>query len=247
MAVMESTAPSGTRLPSARDAVRGRRWDDARRESPERMYAAFLAEGRTADEALRFLVALLAWPIGADAGLLLRLEHGEATVLAEAMEQVPAWSDPALRDAAREAAAEAARRLGHDRFTLSEGDEPLPAWCAWALGAPGPDAAVLLLFVTTSPDAAVVRARADRVVDLLAVAVAGRHPLPGGARLSTRQLSVLRHLAEDLTMRQIASRIGFSESTVRMESLAIYRVLGVHDRHEAVSVGITTGLIAATR
>ena len=160
---------------------------------------------------------------------------------------MPAWTDPALSAVALEAATAAAHRLGRDRFVCADGEEPLPAWCAWALGAPGPDAAVLLLFVTTSPEPAVVRARADRVVDLLAVAVAGRHPLPGGARLSTRQLSVLRHLAEDLTMRQIASRIGFSESTVRMESLAIYRVLGVHDRHEAVSVGVTSGLIAPAR
>ena len=45
-------------------------------------------------------------------------------------------------------------------------------------------------------------------------------------------------------MQQIAGRIGFSESTVRIDSLAIYRALGVHDRHQAVATGVLLGLIA---
>jgi len=61
--------------------------------------------------------------------------------------------------------------------------------------------------------------------------------------LSERQLQTLRLLERNFTMRQIAARIGFSESTVRMQSLAIYRALGVHDRRGAVSMGRTLGLL----
>jgi len=50
-------------------------------------------------------------------------------------------------------------------------------------------------------------------------------------------------MAHDLTMQQIASRIGFSDSTVRMESLAIYRALNVHDRHHAVERARELGLL----
>ena len=63
----------------------------------------------------------------------------------------------------------------------------------------------------------------------------------GVAPLSPHQARILSLLAEDLTMHQIASRIGFSESTVRMESLAIYRALGVHDRRHAVEAAGSLG------
>ena len=39
--------------------------------------------------------------------------------------------------------------------------------------------------------------------------------------LSARQLGICRMMAGDLTLQQIASRIGVSNSTVRMESIAI--------------------------
>ena len=50
-------------------------------------------------------------------------------------------------------------------------------------------------------------------------------------------------MAGDLTLQQIASRIGFSDSTVRMESIAVDRALGVHDRRHSVSAARQWGLI----
>ena len=251
MATMETPEATGAHAPSARAAARGRRWEDARSESPERMFAAFLAEGPTADDALRFLVAMLAWPIGADAAVILRGSPDEPEIVAEFMAQIPAWTDPETYEGARSEAGDALRAIARHRFESSDTTRALPPWCAWSLGSPTGEPTCLMLFITTDLDADVIRPKADRVVDLLAVGLASparqATALGPPVHLSMRQAAILRHLAEDLTMRQIASRIGYSESTVRMESLAIYRALGVHDRRDAVNLAITVGLIPPSR
>ncbi len=48
----------------------------------------------------------------------------------------------------------------------------------------------------------------------------------GTGTLTARQKQVLEYLAQGLTMRQIGARMGYSDSTIRMESLVIYRTLG---------------------
>ena len=63
--------------------------------------------------------------------------------------------------------------------------------------------------------------------------------------LSARQFRVLQMMAEGLTNAQIARRIGFSESTVRQETMAVFRFLQVHNRHEAVRVAGPKGLLTA--
>ena len=62
-------------------------------------------------------------------------------------------------------------------------------------------------------------------------------------QLTARQLQILRLMADDMTNSQIAMRIGYSESTVRQETMAIYKFLGIHERHEAVRAALATGLI----
>lgn len=71
---------------------------------------------------------------------------------------------------------------------------------------------------------------------------ATREPVP--TSLSARQRAVLVYLAQHLTNRQIAVRIGFSESTIRQETMAIYRYLEVAGRREAVEVARERGLFA---
>ena len=125
---------------------------------------------------------------------------------------------------------------------------------AWPLGN-GHDA-TLVLMLSEPRDSETVMSRVGDLIDILAVYIAGilaasdprngmrrnRH-VTSAPNLSDRQLQTLQLIERNLTMRQIASRIGFSESTVRMESLAIYRALGVHDRREAVAVGRKLGLL----
>lgn len=62
-------------------------------------------------------------------------------------------------------------------------------------------------------------------------------------RLSERQLEILVCIARGMTNPQISHRIGFSESTVRQESMAIYRFLGVGGRRDAVRVARQRGLL----
>ena len=61
--------------------------------------------------------------------------------------------------------------------------------------------------------------------------------------LSPRQVRILHLLAEGLTNPQIAARIGFSDSTVRQETMAIYRFLGADGRREAVRIAGLRGLL----
>jgi DNA-binding CsgD family transcriptional regulator len=48
--------------------------------------------------------------------------------------------------------------------------------------------------------------------------------------LSPRQIIVMRGLLQDLTINEIATSLGFSHSTVRQESIAIYKALNIEGR-----------------
>lgn len=63
--------------------------------------------------------------------------------------------------------------------------------------------------------------------------------------LSARQLRILELLAFGKTNRWIAADLGFSESTIRQETLRLYRALGVNSRSDAVVVARSIGLIPA--
>jgi DNA-binding CsgD family transcriptional regulator len=70
------------------------------------------------------------------------------------------------------------------------------------------------------------------------------HGLPAPeVELTPRQITVLRLMSAGLPNRVIADRIGFSESTVRHETMAIYKVFGVGDRRTAALIARTRGLI----
>lgn len=70
----------------------------------------------------------------------------------------------------------------------------------------------------------------------------GNH-LPIPEELSARQLQVLTLMSEHKTNAQISRIIGFSESTVRQETMAIFRFLGVHDRRDAVKLATSRGIL----
>lgn len=127
---------------------------------------------------------------------------------------------------------------------------------AWSLNA---RTELVIRLAEPTPDV-VVSERIGDLVPVIGVYVAGilaasdprnhvrrTRQVTTAPNLSARQQQILRLIENNFTMRQIASRIGFSESTVRMESLAIYRALGVHDRRGAVSVGRKLGLLGPER
>jgi DNA-binding CsgD family transcriptional regulator len=61
--------------------------------------------------------------------------------------------------------------------------------------------------------------------------------------MSARQQRVLELMSQGMTNGQIARALKFSESTVRQETMAIYRYLQVPGRVEAVEVAIERGLL----
>jgi len=63
-----------------------------------------------------------------------------------------------------------------------------------------------------------------------------RRRASGIAELTERQAVVLEHICAGRTNAQIAHLVGFSESTVRQETMAIYRTLGVDGRGQAAAL-----------
>ena len=61
--------------------------------------------------------------------------------------------------------------------------------------------------------------------------------------MTDRRREVLRLLSMGMTNSQIARRIGFSESTVRHETIALYRLLGARNRGEASRIAQMHGLL----
>lgn len=83
----------------------------------------------------------------------------------------------------------------------------------------------------------------------LMTAQAARSGGTGGARetrtvpLADRQMDVLKALAEGLTNKEIARRLGIAEITVKVHLQSIYRKLGVSNRTEALAAALNRGLV----
>jgi DNA-binding CsgD family transcriptional regulator len=141
---------------------------------------------------------------------------------------------------------------------------------SWPLGCPADPDAFLILQFAAPLDPRIVADRLHGLADVLALYVlrpdapdAWRvgsrrsHLAPGlpvaagttsvtsphGVALTHRQCRILHLLAHGLTNPQIAARVGFSASTVRLETLKIYQALGVHDRQRAVEAAHALGLL----
>jgi len=64
-----------------------------------------------------------------------------------------------------------------------------------------------------------------------------------GEDLTSRQLKILELMAEGMVNVEIARELMLSESTIRQETVRIYRALGVPNRTEASKKGRSLGLI----
>lgn len=65
----------------------------------------------------------------------------------------------------------------------------------------------------------------------------------GAVRMTQRQLQILRGMVEGKTNHDLAMELGFSVSTIRHETMAIYKELAVSDRHEAARAAISKGIL----
>ena len=86
--------------------------------------------------------------------------------------------------------------------------------------------------------------RADGQFAALGDGPLGGPPRRADVNLSPRQLQVLQLLAQEKTNRSIALDLGYSESTIRQETLRLYRALNVNSRSDAVAAAITIGLVS---
>ena len=76
------------------------------------------------------------------------------------------------------------------------------------------------------------------------VHLASAHRVPAALdELTTREIEVLRMMADGLGNKQIASRLGISDHTIKFHISSILDKLGASSRTEAVTLGIRMGLI----
>jgi DNA-binding CsgD family transcriptional regulator len=76
----------------------------------------------------------------------------------------------------------------------------------------------------------------DRRQQPAGAVVSERRRQSGISELTERQAAVLDHICAGRTNAQIAHVVGYSESTVRQETMAIYRTLGVEGRGQAAAL-----------
>lgn len=65
--------------------------------------------------------------------------------------------------------------------------------------------------------------------------------------LTTRQVQIIHFMADGLTNAEIAKHVLLSESTVRQETIRIFRILKCHTRSEAIVKARASGIIESVR
>ncbi|WP_217915385.1 helix-turn-helix transcriptional regulator [Miltoncostaea marina] len=130
-------------------------------------------------------------------------------------------------------------RPGCERGRLACTGCPPPAQEAWVRTAEGPRRAVRLAML--SLDDAIPARFAVLIQPLDAPARPAGDP--GDVRLTPRQHEVLMLMAEGLTVRSVAARLGLSEATVRNYVRRILIELRSHSQREAVAAARGLGLV----
>jgi DNA-binding CsgD family transcriptional regulator len=233
-----------------------RRWDDRPGALPALTFARFLTTSPTLPEAMRFLVGMLSWPVGAYGALLLCPHHDGITICARFEQSIDDTATRPIHEDVVHQVTEAVREVTAGQsvvWTAPDTPDRIPM-AAWPLGIEADHSRVLVVLLAAAMDPVVFTQRTIGVPEGLGVYLAGVNasvslprlgpaPKPADVHLTQRQVQVLELLAQGLTLHQIAGRIGFSESTVRMESLAIYRALDVHGRDSAVNAACELGIL----
>lgn len=123
-------------------------------------------------------------------------------------------------------------------------DGPVSLWMALLYDSLGQrEHARELAELAQGPIAAMHDVRARRRLQALSPGVKRPTEPDSEGLLSDRELMVLRMLAEGATNPAIASALNYSVSTVRNDTVSLYRKLGVSGRPEAVARGVALGLL----
>ena len=142
------------------------------------------------------------------------------------------------------------------------GDETIAAVCAQ-----DPGARVIVLTIHKGDEAAFQALRAgargylikdvlsDEIVAAIRTVYAGERCIPpsvgeqlaerlGKAILSSREVDTLKLIAEGLSNKEVATRLGVSEATAKKHTANVLLKLGANDRTHAVRLGIERGIIS---
>jgi DNA-binding NarL/FixJ family response regulator len=68
--------------------------------------------------------------------------------------------------------------------------------------------------------------------------------IPGSEHLTAREVEVLRLMSRGLTNKQLAALLKISEHTAKFHVSSVIAKLGARTRTEAVTIGVTRGLVA---
>lgn len=74
-----------------------------------------------------------------------------------------------------------------------------------------------------------------------------RHPRPLDEALTDREIEVLGHIAEGLTIAQTAALMWLGAETVKSHMLHVRAALGARNAAHAVAIGFTVGLLRPRR
>ena len=142
------------------------------------------------------------------------------------------------------------------------GDQTIAAVCA-----ENPDARVIVLTIHKGDEAAYQALRAGargylikdvptrEIVAAIRDVFGGKRAIPaaiaeqlaqriGRAGLSSREADVLRLIAEGLTNKEVASRLGVTEATAKKHMTGVLLKLGARDRTHAVRIGLERGILS---
>jgi DNA-binding NarL/FixJ family response regulator len=87
------------------------------------------------------------------------------------------------------------------------------------------------------------RIAADADAYVVAAGIDAEHDEPLVEKLTPRETQVLSRLADGLSNKAIASRLGVSDETVKFHLASIFGKLGASNRTDAVSQALRRGLI----
>lgn len=260
------TEMSGGQEPSSEAGTPRRRLDDQSNSRLTLDMVRFLMTRPTMDQVAQQLVMNLAaahrpryaliGAIGSDGFLHLVGSFGAPAEALEDHRNLSLWSSSPMAGALRTGqpetllTAEAARETYPNLLA-----EPHPA-VVWPLRLPSQRVGALHLAFTDSVDSSALLFDLGGVVAVLALYLSlvdppaedkveqpPAKPAAENLPLTERQLTILGLMAKGLTNPQIATRIGFSESTVRQETMAIYRRYGASGRREAVALAVMHGVL----
>lgn len=231
----------------------------------------FLRSLPTVDQIAEYLVLLLMPSRGAEAAVIslvqsdgslaVRGHFGLAPELLAPLNNAKLTASTPMTDALRQGEAQflsAGPAVSEHYAALSEFPHLCVPTAAWPLTLPSRRVGAVQLLFKEGADNERMRGSLDGLTGAMSLFLSLRHdmqidapvdnPAPKAPMkvidLTARQFRILQMMAEGMTNLRISHRIGFSESTVRQETMAVFRHFGVHDRREAVRIAATRGLLS---